>query len=143
MRGDEADDQADTDWAISVLRAVARATTFGDFLGGLFALARAEVVRARSLVATIDASISGFLRDDFLIALPALRQAFTYFPPRERLVIAETVLEIHGSKGADPMALLRAPVDAEVVRHAAEVERRAYILAARHGLEDALDEAKS
>jgi len=53
------------------------------------------------------------------------------------------VLEIHGSKGADPMALLRAPVDAEVVRLAAEVERRAHILAARYGLEDVLDEAKS
>ncbi len=143
MRGEEADDDADTDWAISVLRAVARAATFGDFLGGLFALARAEVVRARSLVATIDASICGFLRDDFLIALPALRQAFTYFPPRERLVIAETVLALHGSKGADPMALLRAPVDAEIVRRAADVERRAHILAARYGLDDALDEAKS
>lgn len=142
-RGDDSDDDSDTVWAISVLRSVARPSTFGDFLGGLFALARAEVVRARSLVATIDASVTGFLRDDFLIALPALRQAFAYFPPRERLTIAETVLALGGKEGGDPMALLRAPVDAEVVRRAADIERAARALATRYGLLDGLDEGDS
>ncbi|HRG96452.1 MAG TPA: DUF5682 family protein [Polyangiaceae bacterium] len=124
------------------LRAVARPATFGDFLGGLFALARAEVVRDRSIVATIDASITGFLRDDFLIALPALRQAFAYFPPRERLAIAESVLALGGQAGHDPMALLRAPVDAELVRRGAALEDAARELARRFGLTDALDDAE-
>ncbi|MBL0192841.1 MAG: hypothetical protein IPQ09_01230 [Myxococcales bacterium] len=126
--------------AIAVLRAVARPATFGDFLGGLFALARAEVVRDRSIVATIDASVTGFLREDFLIALPALRQAFSYFPPRERLAIAESVLAIGGHAGHDPMALLRAPVDAELVRRAAALEGAALALARRFGLTDPLDD---
>src|SRR5262249_48914107 len=80
-----------------------RPESFGDFLGGLSALAPKEGTRARSLLATIDASVSGFMREDFLIALPALRQAFAFFPPRERLAIAEAVLEIGGAPKADPM----------------------------------------
>lgn len=108
----------------------------------MFALAREEVVRANGLLATIDASVSGFLREDFMIALPALRQAFTFFPPRERLAIAESVLETGGYGAVDPMQLLDAPVDAEVVRHAASVERAAAELAARHGLTDTHDEAR-
>ena len=102
--------------------------------------APAEVVRDRSIVATIDASVTGFLREDFLIALPALRQAFSYFPPRERLAIAESVLAIRGHAGHDPMALLRAPVDAELVRRAAALEGAALALARRFGLTDPLDD---
>jgi hypothetical protein len=123
-----------------VLKSVARPESFGDFLGGLFALAREEVIRSRELLATVDASVSGFLRQDFLIALPGLRQAFSFFPPRERLAIAESLLEAGGQTGADPMQLLYAPVDSAVVQRAAAAERAAAELAARYGLGDALDE---
>lgn len=141
---DENDDaEARQKEAIAVLRAVARPETFGDFLGGLFALAREEVVRAEGLVGTIDACVTGFLRDDFLIALPALRQAFAYFPPRERLRIAETILELgapaDGPKAAarvDPMVLLRAPIDVSVVERGHRLEQAAATLAARFGLDD-------
>lgn len=139
---EEDEDHADhADHAIAVLRAVARPATFGDFLGGLFALARAEVAREPSIVATIDASVTGFLREDFLVALPALRQAFSYFPPRERLAIAESVLALGGRAGADPMALLHAPIDAELVRQGAALEAATHALARRFGLTDAHDDA--
>jgi hypothetical protein len=134
-------DLPDEQRAIATLRAVARPASLGDFLAGLFALARTEVVHARELLATIDASVSGFLREDFLIALPALRQAFAYFPPRERLAIAEGVLALGGLERADPMLLLRATVDEKTVRRAAAVERQAAATAVRFGLTDSLDES--
>jgi hypothetical protein len=125
--------------AIATLRAVAHPVTFGDFLAGLFALARAEVVHAPGLIATIDASVTGFLPDDFLVALPALRQAFAYFPPRERLSIAEAVLALGGAPSADPMSLLRAPIAVEAYQQGVAIERAATELAVRFGLDDALD----
>jgi hypothetical protein len=136
----EADGESDEPQAIAVLRATARPATIGDFLGGLFALAREEVVRANELVATIDALVTGFLREDFLIALPALRQAFAFFPPRERLAIAQSILQIGGQTKADPMQLLRAPVDAAVVQRGAAIERGSAALALRFGLTDSHDE---
>ena len=38
--------------------------------------------------------------DEFLVALPALRLAFSYFPPRERETIAATVLADRGVGGS-------------------------------------------
>jgi hypothetical protein len=122
--------------AVAMLRAVARPETFGDFLGGLFALAREEVVQARRLVGTIDGCVAGFLREDFLIALPALRQAFAFFPPRERLMIAESILELGGEGGADPRELVRARVDADLFATGALLDRDAAALAQRYGLAD-------
>ncbi len=139
----DAGEEGDEARAIAAMRALARPETLGDFLGGVFSLAREEVVRARRLLEAIDTSVTGFLRQDFLIALPALRQAFAYFPPRERLAIAEAVLEIGGQAGADPMALLRAPVDAGVVQRGAEIDAAGAALAARFGLADAHDEEGS
>jgi hypothetical protein len=132
-------DDADESRAVAVLKSVARPESFGDFLGGLFALAREEVIRSRDLLATVDASVSGFLREDFLIALPGLRQAFSFFPPRERLAIAESILEAGGYGKTDPMQLLDAPVDTAVVQRAAAVERAAAEVATRYGLGDAHD----
>ena len=132
LAGDHED--ADANRTIAVLRAMARPSSFGDFLGGLFALGRAEVVRSPALVSTIDASIKGFLPEDFMIALPALRQAFGYFPPRERLAIAEAVLALGGKKGHDPMILLRAPADSGALEAGAAIEKRVATIEARFGL---------
>lgn len=136
MRRDEGPerDAAEASRTIAVLRAMARPSSFGDFLGGLFALARAEVVRSPSLVATIDASVSGFLAEDFMVALPALRHAFGYFPPRERLAIAEALLAVGGAHGVDPQLLLRAPADPGAVARGVEIEARVAALEVRYGL---------
>lgn len=136
---DAPDDVPDEQRAIATLRAVARPASLGDFLAGLFALARTEVVHARALLATIDASVAGFLREDFLIALPALRQAFAYFPPRERLAIAEGVLALGGLERADPMLLLGAAVDERTFGRGAALDQRAAATATRFGLRDGLD----
>jgi hypothetical protein len=138
-RDPQDDSPPDERRATSVLRSVARPGTLGDFLGGLFALAREEVVRVHGLLATIDGLVSAFPHDEFLIALPALRQAFAFFPPRERLAIAESILKLGGDGGVDPMQLVGASIDVATVQRGATVDRASTILAERFGLTDQLD----
>lgn len=86
----------------------------GDWLAGLFALAREEVLQHGEMVGLLDELMSGLSADDFLLALPALRQAFEYFPPREREAIAERVLARRGLGGSG-RRLLRGGDDPAVV----------------------------
>ncbi len=65
----------------------------GDFLTGLFYLAREVVQREPDLLQQIDQLLSGFDEEMFLVALPALRLAFTYFTPREKHAIARTLVQ--------------------------------------------------
>ena len=118
--------------AVKALAALARPDSMGDFLAGLFALAREQVVRARALLGAVDGVVVGFSREQFLTALPALRQAFAYFPPREKLAIAESLLET----GDGAMALVTASVDTAALARGAEIDRRATELARRFGLGD-------
>ncbi|WP_203920382.1 DUF5682 family protein, partial [Rugosimonospora africana] len=91
--------------------------TLGDWLAGLFSAAREEAIADDGLLDVLDGLVSAMPDGDFLVALPALRQAFAYFPPRERQTIAEAMLSrrgIHGSaRGwlrlrSDPMQTARA-----------------------------------
>ncbi|MEU7869333.1 DUF5682 family protein [Dactylosporangium sp. NPDC049140] len=128
-------------WALGAqgdpLRAVRGAggpVALGDWLAGLFAVAREEVLHAQGVLDLLDELVCGFGAEDFLIALPALRQAFAYFPPRERETIAEHVLARRGVAGSG-RALLRAPaVDAGVLARAAALEERVDAALARQGL---------
>jgi hypothetical protein len=86
----------------------------GDWLAGLFALAREEVLHDGRVVGLLDELMSGLSAEDFLVALPALRQAFEYFPPREREAIADQVLARRG-RGGGGRRLLRGADDPEVV----------------------------
>ncbi|MEV4005287.1 DUF5682 family protein [Actinomadura sp. NPDC049753] len=94
---------------VRAVRGAAVPATFGDWLAGLFALARQEVLDpGAALLGVLDELVGGLGEEDFLIALPALRQAFEFFPPRERAAIAQGLLDrrnLRGSAGA----LLRAP----------------------------------
>ncbi|HEY2366128.1 MAG TPA: DUF5682 family protein, partial [Polyangiaceae bacterium] len=108
-------------------------------LAGLFILAREEVLHSPALLGAIDNALSMMIKDDFMIALPAVRQAFSYFPPRERLTIAEGVLarfEAEGGKKIDPRELLHAPVDVGQVQRGTAIDKAAGELAKRYGLED-------
>jgi len=130
------------------VRGVAAPETLGDWLTGLFALAREEVLadaptvnpassqaagaatgtaEARDadhgVLAVLDRIVSGLPERDFLVALPALRQAFTFFPPREREAIAEGLLARRGIVGS-ARALLRLEVPPELVAEARELETR-------------------
>ena len=125
--------------AISALKASSRPTTVGDFLAGLFILAREEVLHSAALLGAIDGALSTMIKDDFMIALPAVRQAFSYFPPRERLTIAEGVLakfEAEGGKKIDPRELLHAPVNPQQVQRGINIDKAAGELAKRYGLLD-------
>ncbi|MDI6103542.1 DUF5682 family protein [Actinoplanes sp. NEAU-A12] len=88
--------------------------TAGDWLSGLFAVAREPVLAPAGILTLLDDLIGGLGADDFLFALPALRQAFTYFPPRERETIGERLLARRGLGGSG-RDLLRVTVGAETV----------------------------
>jgi hypothetical protein len=66
----------------------------GDWLSGLFGVARERFLDAGSgdaVLTAVDAVVGRMTEHDFLTALPALRQSFEFFPPREREVIARRV----------------------------------------------------
>ncbi|NED10694.1 DUF5682 family protein, partial [Streptomyces sp. SID9124] len=135
----------------------------GDWLAGLFAVARDEVtggVRADgggasedgaggdpaaaphgmptdgagSLVGVLDDVLCGLSEAAFLAGLPALRQAFAFFPPRERERIAERLLARRGLRGSS-RALLRTTADPLLIARAGAVEDRVTGLLARYGLD--------
>ncbi len=137
------DGGGDEQRAIAALKASSRSTTIGDFLAGLFILAREEVLHSSALLNAIDQALTTMMRDDFLVGLPAVRQAFSYFPPRERLTIAEGVLarfEAEGGKKMDPRELMHLPIDARQVQRGAHVDKDAHDMAKRYGLLDKQDE---
>ncbi|MFJ5686021.1 DUF5682 family protein [Streptomyces sp. NPDC093099] len=109
----------------------------GDWLAGLFALAREELTTpgddSRSLLATLDTLVTGLSGTEFLVGLPALRQAFAYFPPRERRRIADRLLERRGLRGS-ARSLLRTTGDPLLLAHARQLEDDVLRTLDRHGL---------
>jgi hypothetical protein len=120
------------DGPLRALRGASGADTLGDWLAGLFALARDDVLADGSeLLDTLDDLVTTM--PDFLEGLPALRQAFAYFPPRERQQIARRLLarrQLTGSAGA----LLRTTADPLLMAEAAALEEKVDRLLAREGL---------
>ncbi|WP_152048759.1 DUF5682 family protein [Aureimonas psammosilenae] len=86
--------------AVRRLGGFARAGALGDYLAGLFALAREELAHHRSLLQAVAAHVAEWSDEDYLVALPAMRQAFAWFPPRERERLARAVLEAQGLSAA-------------------------------------------
>lgn len=106
----------------------------GDWLSGLFALAREEVLaEEQGVVSAVDELIGDLTEDEFLIALPALRQAFAMFPPRERGLIAERLVAARG--GGDARGLTkRLDVNPVVMASAMALEARVEAALAREDL---------
>ncbi|GAA1591478.1 DUF5682 family protein [Actinoplanes couchii] len=96
------------------VRGAFAAGTAGDWLAGLFGVAREPVLAPGGILDLLDDLIGGFGGDDFLVALPALRQAFGYFPPREREAIGDRLLARRGLAGSG-RDLMRATVDPRTV----------------------------
>ncbi|MGY3678571.1 DUF5682 family protein [Streptomyces sp. TE33382] len=114
------------------------ADAVGDWLAGLFAVAREEVTGSAaggpaSLIAVLDDFLGNLPDQDFLSGLPALRQAFAYFPPRERERIAARLLERRGLHGS-ARSLLRTTADPLLTVRAAALERDVSRLLTRYGL---------
>ncbi len=102
---------ADGSQVQAALRLFADPNQLGDFLTGLFALAREQVQRQRDLVLSIHALLGCYSDEDFLVALPALRLAFTYFTPREKHHLALTLREALGLAQAPELAALTVSVE--------------------------------
>ena len=98
---------AHAETAVRAVRAAGRPSAIGDFLIGVFALAREEIRENVPLLTAIDGAITAMATNDFLIAVPALRQAFAYFPPREKREVARALLALRGSR-QEPHELLEA-----------------------------------
>ncbi|HEY1097421.1 MAG TPA: DUF5682 family protein [Myxococcota bacterium] len=129
------DDGAAT--AIRAVRKMAQPEVVGDFLAGLFALARAEVVAVEGgehdVLAVIDEVVAGMPEHDFLVAVPALRLAFSFFPPREKVVVAEKIATRHGKQGQGRSLLkLATTVDATIAGRA--VDDAVHDVLVRYGL---------
>ncbi|MDF2695303.1 MAG: hypothetical protein K0S65_3686, partial [Labilithrix sp.] len=125
--------------AAHAVRSAGRPETLGDFLAGVFALAREEVLRAPGLLGVVDGLIAPMTRDEFLIAIPSLRMAFAWFPPREREDIARQVLGLHGGEVTDARKFVKLTVSADIALGGMRLDGEVDALAARFGLGDALD----
>ena len=118
---------------VRVVRGAFLPPTAGDWLAGLFALAREEVLHDEAVLALLDDLISAMGADDFLIAVPALRQAFEFFPPRERALLAERLLARRGL-GGSARVLLRDVGDPALVAAGMLLDERVEMTLRREGL---------
>ncbi len=108
----------------------------GDFLSGLFMLAREVAQRHPQLVQTVDRMLMEFSGEGFQNALPALRLAFTYFTPREKHHMLSTLFASLGLKSVQALPALQ--VSPEVAAQAMVIEEQllATIEKYRLGLDD-------
>jgi hypothetical protein len=131
---DNTAEDAGTQAAIAAVRRMAGPTVVGDFLAGLFAVARAEVSRGGAVIAAVDEVVAAMPEPDFLIALPALRLAFSFFPPREKVNVAEQVAAHHGASPAVGCQLLTLTVDADVTASGRAIDDAVQAVLVRYGL---------
>lgn len=124
---------ADEEQILSDLLRFAAPAELGDFLAGLFALAREVAQRHAKLVGTIDRLLMEFGADDFQASLPSLRLAFTYFTPREKHYMLTTLFESLGLKEVKPLAALS--VSDGTAAEALAFEERLFELVKKYGLE--------
>lgn len=105
--------------------------SLGDFLTGLFAMAREASQHRVELIMKIDEFLMSFSVDDFLQALPSLRLAFSYFTPREKFYISQNLVKQIGASTAPLPAL---EVSAEVAAKVMAYEERLKAVLERYGL---------
>ncbi|WP_309711923.1 DUF5682 family protein, partial [Armatimonas sp.] len=116
---------ADDAQILELVGAFAQPDQLGDFLTGLFTLAREAARTTPELMLRLDTLLLAFGDDDFLLALPSLRLAFSFFPPREKHQLARQLLEVRGDSGAALPALI---VSAEQAAHALALENKLFLL---------------
>ncbi|RJS15960.1 hypothetical protein DRW03_31845 [Corallococcus sp. H22C18031201] len=125
--------------AVRAMQALGLPATLGDFLAGLAAVARAQMLQSQVLLGSVHDVVKAMTEADFLTALPALRLAFSFFPPMERATLARTVLRLEGADEGAAHTLLALDMEAGQVARGMALETRARALAARWGLSDAAD----
>ncbi|MCU0548610.1 MAG: DUF5682 family protein [Leptolyngbya sp. Prado105] len=103
-------DEASTECVLVDLGHVSHPDHLGDFLTGLFSIAREIVQRSSRLLEQIDQMVAQFDEDAFLEALPALRLAFTYFTPREKHILSQSLVEFWNVTAAVPLESSAVPL---------------------------------
>lgn len=118
---------------LEILLLFANPDQLGDFLMGLFALAREVVQRDAQLIRAIDQLLLEFASQEFQTSLPSLRLAFTFFTPREKHHMLSTLFTALGIKSSQPLARLQ--VDEQTAAEALALDERIFEAVARYGLE--------
>jgi len=127
-------DLIDADELLALTRAVPPREELGDFLYGLFSTARELATQDAVIVEAIQAALEAMNHEDFLIALPQLRGAFGWFPPRERGAIAQIVAAMLGLSQSEQFKLLRLPSNPDALLDAKKIEAQAVAWAKATGL---------
>jgi hypothetical protein len=96
-------------------------------------VAREEVLDDDGLTPVLDGLVCALSAHDFLVALPALRQAFEFFPPAERERFATALVARRGGHGSG-RGLLRVRVDPVLVAGGAAIEEAVDEMLTRAGL---------
>lgn len=123
---------ADADALEHDIRACATPNHLGDYLTGLFALAREAAQRNPELLGTVDAALLSFTDPEFLESLPSLRLAFSFFTPREKFAIAKSLPGLGEDRQA--YSITRLTVSAETAVRALAFETELFERAARYGI---------
>lgn len=119
---------------LTLVRGVPPRDALGDFLYGLFSCARALATGNDEIVAAVHDALAGMSNEDFLVALPQLRAAFTWFPPRERSALAARVAGLLGLSGQEQAKLLVLRSGPEAMLDARAVEAQALAWAKELGV---------
>jgi hypothetical protein len=110
---------------LAAVRAIAPRDALGDFLYGLFSGARALAIESDDIVNAVHAAVESMSTEDFLVALPQLRAAFSWFPPRERSTIAALVAKLLGLSSAERNQLVTLRQGADALVDAKRIEAQA------------------
>jgi hypothetical protein len=124
---------------LAITRTMAPRDALGDFLFGLFGCARALATESDAIVLAVQAALSGMGDEDFLVALPQLRGAFGWFPPRERGQLAALIARHLGLDRAHEQQLLALRGGVGALLDARRVEAQALAWAREIGLDSGQD----
>jgi Mg-chelatase subunit ChlD len=124
--------EATTDSIVASLRYFSEPSELGDFLTGFFSLAREIVQCYPELMLSINEPIMEYDEEEFLEALPALRLAFSYFTPRKKYHIAQTLLQALGINDTKPLPTLE--VTPETAARVLAFEAELFQAVERYGL---------
>ena len=110
---------------LALVRALPPRDELGDFLYGLFCCARVLATESDAIVSAVHEAFEGMGADDFLVALPQLRAAFAWFPPRERGALAMQVAALLGLSASEQTSLLALHAGAQALLDAKRIEAQA------------------
>ena len=124
--------RTEVDTLLEILLEFSSPESLGDFLTGLFKLAREVAQRNPQLVRAIDGAVEQFGAEDFQAALPSLRLAFTSFAPREKHHMLQTLFTELGIVDAAP--LRRLEVDSSIAAEALAIEEKLFEMIEKYGV---------